>query len=278
MELTRRIAAVGFDVDGTLYPNGAMQRRVLRRVLRNLRFFYAYGRVRSGLRERGDVDVDAASGGYEGPGHGKPGRAVPDGVRAEAEPRTIGFYEEQSRLTAVRLGIPVAEARSRIQRLVYDGLLRSLERVAPVPGLVELLNELYEAGVPMGLLSDFPVGRKPELLGLPDVWRCRLCTEEIGALKPHNEPFRALAECLEVQAQQVLFVGNSFNSDILGAKNAGMMAAHFVPQSSRTARRRNRAYARKAERTGNMSPAADITFSDYRELAEWLQMRPDPTR
>ena len=49
------ISAIGLDVDGTLYPNIHMRRRSLPRVLRRLRFFAAYSRVREALRALGPV-------------------------------------------------------------------------------------------------------------------------------------------------------------------------------------------------------------------------------
>jgi putative hydrolase of the HAD superfamily len=213
------ISAIGLDVDGTLYPNFHMRRKSLPRVVRRLRFFRSYRRVRETLRTRGQVG---------------------------------DFYSEQARLLGEKLGVEPAEARERIQRVVYDDLAEVIADVAPYPGIAEFLREMAAEGFPIGLLSDFPFGTKLDLLGLPGVWRCRICAEETGALKPHPHPFATLADCLGVPAAEVLYVGNSYRADVLGAKGAGMMAAHLVRRPPRDSE-------------------ADISFSSYPDLAAWIR-------
>ena len=212
------ISAVGLDVDGTLYPNGAMRRHSVPRVLRRLRLFMAYSRVRNRLREIGRVG---------------------------------DFYAEQARLLGEELGIPPAQARERIDRYIYEDLTSTLERVRPFPKLPAVIIDLKDSGLRLGLLSDFPFGSKLDLLGLPDVWECRICAEEVGALKPHPAPFEALASCLEAPPEEVLYVGNSYENDIVGAKRAGMQTAHLSAG-------------------GGADGVADVTFTDYEELAGWI--------
>lgn len=213
------ISAIGLDVDGTLYPNLHMRRRSLPRVLRRLRFFAAYSRVRETLRALGPVS---------------------------------DFYAEQARLLGENLGIAPGEARERITRLVYDDLGHVIADVKPYPEIPEFLREMADQGFPIGLLTDFPFGTKLELLGLPPVWQCLICAEETGALKPHPRPFAMLADCLKVPAAEVLYIGNSYRSDILGAKQAGMMAAHLVRRPPR-------------------GSTADVSFTSYRDLAAWIR-------
>lgn len=214
------IRAVGLDVDGTLYPNHAMRRRSLLRVLRRLRFFLAYRRVRQELRRRGAVE---------------------------------DFYGEQARLLGRQLGISPERARRRIDAYVYRGLSRSVRELRPYPGLRDFLGELAERGIPLGLLSDFPFADKLESLELPAVWQCRICAEEVGALKPNPEAFRELAACLNCDPSELLYVGNSYHNDVLGAHRAGMQAAHLGSAPSG-------------------SPAV-VTFRSYAELMEWLRPR-----
>jgi putative hydrolase of the HAD superfamily len=162
------------------------------------------------------------------------------------------FYSEQARLLAGELGIQPEEARARIQRVVYDDLAEVIADVEPYPGVAEFLREMAGEGLPIGLLSDFPFGTKLDLLGLPVVWQCRICAEETGALKPHPHPFERLASCLQAPPAEVLYVGNSYRSDVLGAKGAGMMAAHLA-------------------RRPPLGSRADISFSSYPDLAAWIR-------
>ncbi|MFP4484534.1 MAG: HAD family hydrolase [Spirochaetota bacterium] len=212
------ISAIGLDVDGTLYPNGAMRRLSVPRVLRRLRLFLAYRRVRDHLRTIGRVG---------------------------------DFYAEQARLLGAELGITPAEAQDRIDRYIYEDLASALEGIRPFPDLADVIIDLKESGLRIGLLSDFPFGSKLDLLGLPNLWDCLICAEEVGALKPHPEPFRALARCLDTPAEQMLYVGNSYENDIVGAKGAGMQAAHLSTRARRES-------------------VADVTFADYGALLAWI--------
>ena len=44
------IDAVAFDIDGTLYPNSALYRRMIPFFLTNVRFMLAFGEVRREIR------------------------------------------------------------------------------------------------------------------------------------------------------------------------------------------------------------------------------------
>ena len=60
-----------------------------------------------------------------------------------------------------------------------------------------------------------------------------------------------LEEKLKISPEQIIYVGNEYKYDIIGAKKAGMKAAHLaqkpVPDS-----------------------AADMTFSDFRDLQGYI--------
>jgi putative hydrolase of the HAD superfamily len=91
-----------------------------------------------------------------------------------------------------------------------------------------------------------------------------LCSEVIGSLKPDPLPFTELARTMGYSPGEMLYVGNSFRYDVLGAQKTGMKAAWVV--SGRKARkfRRTRAGGEKRE------PKADFVFSDYRQLRDYV--------
>jgi putative hydrolase of the HAD superfamily len=68
------------------------------------------------------------------------------------------------------------------------------------------------------------------------LWDAELCSEAAGALKPASAGFNALAAGLGVPADQILYVGNSYRFDVLGAAAAGMKTAlrvNRIPQTRR---------------------------------------------
>ena len=213
------IKAVAFDIDGTLYPNRSMYLRSIPFALTHLRLVRAYSRIRKHVRKRRPVaDLQAL----------------------------------ERRLLAHELGIGEAEAARLIDVAIHERWEAVLNGVRPYPHVRTTIERMKARGLRMAVSSDFPVDRKLKRLGLEDLIECSLWSEESGYLKPHPEPFLALAECIGEEPSSILYVGNSYEYDIIGAKAAGMRAAHLrrrpVPNS-----------------------VADVTFRDYRRLAEWIE-------
>jgi putative hydrolase of the HAD superfamily len=220
------IAAVGFDVDGTLYPEWRLYARTLRGALAGPRLFAAFARARGRIR------------------------------RTAAVASVTSFYGLQARLCAEELGLPAdggaEKVKAAIERQVYGTVERHFDGIRPYPYVKECLYAMKEGGLKLAVLSDFPLGGKLGGLRLSGIWDAELCSEEIGALKPHLLPFLRLAERLDLPPERILYVGNNPKYDIAGAKNAGMKTALrcFFPA------RRGR--------------AADFAFNDYRRLQDYV--------
>ncbi len=209
------IKAAVFDLDGTLYPYARLIAVTAPLTLRNSRFFAHFARVRVAIRRT---------------------RPITD------------FRALQAELLARSMRIPVAQAGQLIQQVVYEQLEERFRRVRPFPYLAEALRALKESGVRLAVLSDFPVERKLQYLGLAGFWDCALTSEETGYLKPNPEPFQAVAARLALSPGEILFVGDKYLYDILGAHRVGMHTAHLtrVPENHGVADLSFRGYARFA--------------------------------
>lgn len=207
--------AVVFDIDGTLYPIRRIALRSLPLIAANLRLFYAFGKARQALRRE------------------RPGAAL---------------RQRQAELVARSLGIDAAEAARRVEQVVYRQWPRCFGRLRPYHGVAETLAALRRMGLRLGVVSDSPFTReKLAALGLHGGWNAVVSADDAGALKPHPEPFLRIARLLEVAPAEVLFVGNSYRRDVIGAHRAGMRAAHFT---------------RRPVRAG----VADVSFAHYRSF------------
>jgi len=158
----------------------------------------------------------------------------------------------ERRLLAHELGIEEAEAAQLIDVAIHEQWAAVLNGVRPYPHVRAAIERMKAVGLRIAVSSDFPVERKLKRLGLDDLFECSLWSEESGYLKPHPEPFRALAECIGEDPSDILYVGNSYEYDIIGAKRVGMHAAHL----------------RWRPVTNSV---ADVTFRDYRRLADWIE-------
>jgi putative hydrolase of the HAD superfamily len=225
--MLQNIAAVAFDIDGTLYPNYRFYLRVLPRVFSCPRLLLAFIKTRRKIRL-----MDASE----------------------------NFYDLQAALCAEELGLAkrnesVQEVKTLITEKIYSDWEKLFAGVKPYPHVRTCLNMFKAQGLKLAVLSDFPLGSKLIHLGLDGFWDAELCSERLGALKPHAVPFRSLTECLDLPPQQILYVGNSPAYDIAGAKNMGMGTAL------------------RGCRPGfslNSDGAADFTFTDYRQLQKYV--------
>lgn len=190
------LKAVAFDVDGTLYPNASMYLRSLGMALGNLRLLRTLEAVRGELRDRPDTSDD--------------------------------FHRIQARMVASRLGLSPERAYALIEGRVYTRWYKVFLKLKPFPGLIEAVQTFREAGLKTAVLSDFPIRHRLDHLGLAGPWDCAFSSEETGHLKPNPLPFQVLAQKLGLFPSEVLYVGNSYTYDVLGAAAAGMPCAHLT--------------------------------------------------
>jgi putative hydrolase of the HAD superfamily len=210
------IQAVAFDLDGTLYPNYKMY-------LRSVPFFVAHPRL---VRHFGKI------------------RRVIRTVRP-----IYNFRWLQAELLAGSLRISTAQAAELIERNIYGRWEETFRKISAYVGAREALQTLRAEGLRLAVISDFPVHRKLKYLGLDDLFDCAFSSEEIGYLKPNPEPFLSLAQRLSLPPDQIMYVGNNYKYDILGAREVGMRSAHL-------------------SRKRMIDSKADLTFTNYGELRD----------
>jgi putative hydrolase of the HAD superfamily len=225
------IQAVGFDIDGTLYPASALYLRMLPASLGHLRLLRAFSRVRHELRELNPTLEWH---------HNNP-------------PDIEKFHRFQAELTARHLGWTADKAYKIIDDFFYDKSAACFDRIPLYPHVVQTLDQLRAGGLRLGALSDFPCERKLKLMQLHSRFDTALTSEETGLVKPDRASFDLMAKRLGVRNDQVLYVGNSEAYDITGARAAGMQTA-LITRSSK---------ARAATK-------ADFVFFDYRDLASYI--------
>lgn len=197
------IRAVGFDLDGTLYPAAALYQKLVGKGLPNLRFLIAFSRVRRELRA----------------------------LLTSPEYRTRGIrgieelHRYQAELVAKRLGADPERTHHEIESFFYTKAVAPFATIKPYSGVVQVLDRLRASGLKLGVLSDFPCEKKIELLGLADKFDVTMTSEETGFVKPDRASFDLLGQRLGVANDEILYVGNSEPYDVQGSLGAGMRAA-----------------------------------------------------
>lgn len=158
------------------------------------------------------------------------------------------LHSLQASLMAQRLGIGQAQARELMEELFYIELPKRFASIRPYPEVRAAIEKIRGSGIRVAALSDLPPQEKIAALGLSDILESSFCAEDAGVLKPHPRAFRDMAAVLGIDFPEILYVGNNSAYDIDGPKQVGMQAA----------------------RRGRWFPGADFSFSQWRELADWV--------
>lgn len=193
------IKAVAFDIDGTLYPFAYMKLALARSYLAHPRAMSLYHHIRKHFR------------------------AAQESLHQDT------FRQREASLAPS--GHP--DAQRVLESLVYGSFARSFAFIKPFREVRPTILGLRRKGCRIGFLSDFPVIEKLRLLELEDLADAALGPEETLYLKPHRRGFDMLSEALGVPGDEILFIGDSYDKDVLGALNAGMQAALVNNRRSR---------------------------------------------
>ena len=116
------------------------------------------------------------------------------------------------------------------------------------------------------ILEKYPVGiltngfaetqrKKFEAFDLYDSAETTVISEEVGVLKPHPDVFKAATERAGVDANKVLYVGDSFSSDVEGGTKFGWNVAWYTQNGE----------AEKHKK-------ADFVFNDFIKLRNLLKV------
>ncbi len=96
----------------------------------------------------------------------------------------------------------------------------------PVADAVLVLSETHPLGVVSNIWSLTQVF-EAELAraGIRDLFRVRVWSSDYGCIKPAERIFQSALEYFDLPNEQVLYVGDTFMRDVVGAKRLGMAAA-----------------------------------------------------
>ena len=222
MSVFDEIRAAAFDIDGTLYPNWQMYIWGFPQILFHPRLLHAYVQTRKEIRK---IDM-----------------------------KNEKFEDVQARLAAVKLELLPSHAAEKIENRLYQPWAKQTRIIRPVKGLRPFLEELKTRGVALYALSDFPVGRKLNYLGIDDLFEKALCSEDYGRLKPDPAPFKALQKAAGVPFGEILYFGNSYDKDVEGARSVGMKTAYIASRVKK-------------------GQTADLIYQNYEQLTEMLHSR-----
>ncbi len=97
------------------------------------------------------------------------------------------------------------------------------------PDVMPALHRLQSSGLPLAIISNttnppFMKDYERELLGLDPFFEFSIYSSGVPYRKPHPSIFKLAASRLQLDAQEILYVGDDPVNDIAGAQKAGMQA------------------------------------------------------
>ncbi|MGC3958234.1 MAG: HAD family hydrolase [Verrucomicrobiota bacterium] len=112
------------------------------------------------------------------------------------------------------------------------------QRMSAYPETVEVLQTLRAKGFPTGILTDVAYGMPRTFVqrdisgaGITNLFDVLLTSVEVGVRKPEPAGYRELAKRLNVEPNQMLYIGNE-PKDVIGAKAAGARSAFLDRENS----------------------------------------------
>ncbi len=109
------------------------------------------------------------------------------------------------------------------------------------PGIAGVLAELAGAGLALGLASNYDSRLRSVLAGRPELALLGanvLISSELGVRKPGRGFFDAVIAQAELEPGEILYVGDDYGNDYVGATEAGLQAVLLDPATRRPECRR----------------------------------------
>jgi HAD superfamily hydrolase (TIGR01509 family) len=207
--MEKKIKAVLFDVDDTIFDRRLAQKEVCKLIVKQMpRVFEAFKmeHIQEAFIKSDQITTDMFN----------------TGTPSE------GLRDKRSRLFLRLLGIKEEYATIVTELYIRDSPLVK----APVDGAIPVVKKLsrkFRIGVVSNGLPDVQY-RKLETMGLYDLFSCIVLSEVIGIRKPDPTIFQKAASLIHVKRAECLYVGDSYANDVIGAKNAGMQACWLNPE------------------------------------------------
>ena len=126
-----------------------------------------------------------------------------------------------------RMGLQISDGT--IEKFINIYYQPVADQITLIPGAAEILEKLKDAGKTIGLVSNSIFPEKYHLgemeqFGLLKYFDFTIFSSGVGIRKPGKEIFDMALKKADVAASQAIFIGDRFDADIIGAKNAGIVS------------------------------------------------------
>jgi 5'-nucleotidase len=189
-------------------------------------------------------------------------RSAFDQARDEVKRRLGTTASSHSRLLYFQRGVEILGRKTQLvitldlEQTYWRTFLSHCELF---PGVRDFLLDLRGCGISTAIITDLTAQiqfRKIIYFGLDDCFDYVVTSEEAGADKPHEAPFKLAISKLGIAADRIWMIGDDPTKDMAGAQAFGITAV--------LRRDRSRDLSRAEE------ASCDLIFSDFQELQRFF--------
>ncbi|MFC7235054.1 HAD family hydrolase [Halosegnis marinus] len=146
------------------------------------------------------------------------------------------YDTETEQLADAFAGLAAKRGRDLDARALAEAFVARLDwsDVSLLPGATAALDAARANG-PVGLMTNGPAPRqstKLDALGLLDAFDAIVYAGDMNRRKPHPDPFERVVAGLSTPAEATLYVGDSLEHDVRGARGAGLPVAWVNPDGA----------------------------------------------
>ena len=197
------IKSIFFDVDDTLFDRREAQNEILRLIA------CEFSQLFSGIEEKRIID------------------AFLESDRITMQEYVIGEPPSKLRTRRSQVFLGLLGLSNQFSDEITAMYVNQYPTVyAPVAGakkVVEYLASRFQLGVISNGLPDVQY-KKLETLGIRHLFHCIVLSEELGVEKPNPGIFLHAISLVGATPEVSLYIGDSYQADVVGAKKAGMKA------------------------------------------------------
>jgi len=193
------IKAFCLDVDGTLYSRRQMNVRLARTAFPLLSIGLKFNGVRKEYRKTQESDP--------------PKENSRRGLLVKQASLFLNGSDDKK---------AIEEMINKIDKQFYQAWAKSFLSIKAFPNMVETLTMAKKQGIKIAVLSDFPLEKKLETLGIAHLVDFALSSEDTGYLKPSNFAFDVLCKGIGEKPENCLYFGDSYDKDIIGGTRFNM--------------------------------------------------------
>ncbi len=134
------------------------------------------------------------------------------------------FWDNHARQYLIALGCSPGLAEELAPRLRQSMEAGYQPEDVLAEGVVELLTTLRETGFRLGVVSNrtHPYEEQLANLGLQSFFEIALAAGTVNAWKPDPAIFQHALDLMQAKPQQVLYIGDNYFADVIGARRAGI--------------------------------------------------------